>query len=353
MRSAGCRGHAGKRQKEDAVRTILTTACLCALSLVPGLAALCAAEAPVGPAELPPLPEGDGLAAKYPGDLGIERAPAVVLADGFEDCAESADLRRKWNYLVWDVNDRLITEDPANVHGGKRAVEFLLRQGGEAGHGAIRQFPQGYDALFVRYYLKFHKEDDFYNSAHDGVNIVALAPGFPPERPFTAGTRADGRNKFMASLDTWRTRRMTPVPHAPGELIVYCYHPEQRGGYGDNFYPRERFPVERDRWYCCELMVKANTVGQRDGRVAYWVDGKLVGDFPGLRLRDVDTLKINFMSIGFYIGNNRIRDNAIWYDDLVAATSYIGPMKPPDAQEAPEQAAGKAAGAAEAGTAPP
>lgn len=310
------------------MRTIWMTAFVFGLSLFPALAALRAGEGPPVPGESPPLPEGDGLAAKYPGDLGIEGDPAVVLADNFEDCSKSVDLRKKWNYMVWDENDRLITDDPQNVHAGKKALEFTLRQGGEAGHGAIRQFPQGYDILFVRYYVKFDKDDDFYNSAHDGANIAALAPGFPPERPFTAGTRADGRNKFMASLDTWRLRRMNPVPTPPGELVIYCYHPEQRGRYGDNFYPQPKFLVERDRWYCCELMLKANTVGRRDGRAAFWVDGKLRGDFAGLRLRDVDSLKINFLSIGFYIGNNRIRDNRMWYDDLVAATSYIGPMKP-------------------------
>ncbi len=276
------------------------------------------------------LPEGEGLAATYPRDRGIEADPAVVFADGFEDCSESADLRRIWNYAVWDVNTSLITEAPANVHSGSRALEFALLQGGEAGKGAIKQFDKEYDVLFVRYYLKFDKDVDFYNSAHDGANIGALAPGFPRERLFTAGTRADGRNKFLASLDTWRTRRMRPVPSAPGELIVYCYHPEQRGRYGDNFYPEPKFFVERDRWHCYELMVKANTAGQRDGRIAFWVDGKLTGDFPGLRLRDVDSLKINFLSICFYIGRNRIQDNTIWYDDVVAATSYIGPMKTPD-----------------------
>jgi len=257
----------------------------------------------------------------------------VVLADGFEDCSESADLRRKWNYLVWDSSTPLITEAPANVHSGKGAAEFALPQGGEQGKGAMTQFARGYDVLFVRYYLKFHKDVDFYNSAHDGACIAALAPGFPPERPLTAGTRADGRNKFLASLDTWRTRRMSPIPPGPGELVVYCYHPEQRGRYGDNFYPEPKFFVQPDRWYCCELMVKANTVGQRDGRAAFWMDGKLTGDFPGLRLRDVDDLKINFLSIGFYIGRNSIRDNTVWYDDLVAATSYIGPMVVPSGPE--------------------
>jgi len=316
------------------METISAAACVWALPpLLALLAQGLAGDAPGG-AEAPALPEGDGLAAAYPGDAGIEEAPAVVFADDFEDCAESEDLRRKWNYSVWHVKERLITDAPENVHSGQKALQFALRQGGEVGGGAMTQFADSYDLLFVRYYLKFDKDVDFYNSAHDGACLSALAPGYPPERPLTAGTRADGRNKFLASLDTWRTRRMDPIPPAPGELVIYCYHPEQRGRYGDNFYPDPKFYPERDRWYCCELMVKANAVGQRDGRLAFWIDGKLMGDFAGLRLRDVDSLKLNFLSMGFYIGRNRIRDNTIWYDDVVVATSYIGPMKRPDEAEA-------------------
>jgi len=48
-----------------------------------------------------------------------------------------------------------------------------------------------------------------------------------------------------------------------------------------------------DRWYGYELMVQANTPGQRDGRVAIWIDGKLIADFLNVRLCDVNTLKIS------------------------------------------------------------
>ena len=40
----------------------------------------------------------------------------------------------------------------------------------------------------------------------------------------------------------------------------------------------------------------------------------------------MESLKINFLSIGFYVNPNKLRENKMWYDDLVAATSYIGPM---------------------------
>ena len=74
-------------------------------------------------------------------------------------------------------------------------------------------------------------------------------------------------------------------------------------------------------------MVKANTPGQRDGRIAFWVEGKLAADFPNLRLRDVETLKANVIGLGLYTENDKIKKTCyLWFDDVVAATSYIGPM---------------------------
>ena len=73
-------------------------------------------------------------------------------------------------------------------------------------------------------------------------------------------------------------------------------------------------------------MVKANAPGRRDGRMACWLDGKLIADFPNLRLRDVATLKIERIGLGLYMASNALRENRKWYDDVVAATAYIGPQ---------------------------
>ena len=96
-------------------------------------------------------------------------------------------------------------------------------------------------------------------------------------------------------------------------MNVYVYHPEQRDIWGDHFFPtglvmpntslpfdfgptfvsRPDVVPNLDQWYSYELMVKTNTPGQKDGRIACWLDGKLVADFPNLRMRDVPTLTIN------------------------------------------------------------
>ena len=77
-----------------------------------------------------------------------------------------------------------------------------------------------------------------------------------------------------------------------------------------------------------ELMIKANTPGERDGRITIWFDGVLAADFGNLRLRDIDSLKIDRFGVGFHIHSNPGGLTKKWYDNVVAASSYIGPMVP-------------------------
>ena len=72
-------------------------------------------------------------------------------------------------------------------------------------------------------------------------------------------------------------------------------------------------------------MVKANTPGNNDGEVKYWIDGNVVGDFPNLNMRSSSTLKIDIAQIGLHALHSE-RVNKKWYDNVVVATQYIGPM---------------------------
>jgi hypothetical protein len=157
---------------------------------------------------------------------------------------------------------------------------------------------------------------------------------------------ADGTNKFLVEYECWRG---ATTDKSPGSLNVYIYHPEQRTNYGDHFFPtglvlpntsipfdfgpdfvqRPDIIPKLDTWYCWEYMVKANTPGQKDGRIAIWLDGKLAADFGNLRLRDVATLKIDRFGLSFHIKSNPNGESAKWYDNVVAARSYIGPIAGP------------------------
>jgi hypothetical protein len=159
----------------------------------------------------------------------------------------------------------------------------------------------------------------------------------------TPGQRADGTNKFLMSYEHSRFDESIPNP---GRLNIYIYYPEQRENYGDHLFPTgiispmEALPhnfgpqfkarpdiiPELGRWYCYELMVKVNTVGKRVGRIACWLDGKLIADFTNMWLRDVDSLKIDHFYVDFHIKSNTQSVVRKWCDNIVVARSYIGPV---------------------------
>jgi hypothetical protein len=312
---------------------------VCLLTFVLGLGA-------AGSASAQTLPEGNrGIAARYPGDVGIGSDPSVIFADDFESYGSGTDLTRKWNQAYHSQNIRIATES-GNVFGGGKALEFTVpQQSAEVGNAAIKYVSPERDVLFLRYYAKFNQGFNVLGSSHNGSNISAkyCCPGVP----------ADGFNKFSVSYEAWRGQTSAANP---GRLNAYIYHPDQRDIWGDHFFPtgfvmpfstapfdfggtfvsRPDVVPELGRWYCYEVMVKANTPGQRDGRIAFWLDGKLIADFPNLRLRDTDALKIDRFVIALHVGSNTLAVARKWYDNVVAATSYIGPMMAnPQAPAAP------------------
>ena len=285
---------------------------------------------------------GDGIAALYPDDVGIEGDAAVVLADGFEGYAQAADLWDTWDNVFQTDQIRFATE-PDNVYAGSQSLEFTVPQQNEELSNAVQKvLTDEQDVLFLRYYSKFQPPYDVVGSSHNGSSISAH---YFVDGHATPGVPADGTNKFLANLENWRGESSTP---SPGHLNIYIYHPEQRSQWGDHFFPtgtvlpnssepfdfgpdfvsRPDVLPDLDRWYCYELMLQANTPGQRDGRITAWLDGAVVGDFPNLRLRDVATLTIDRFGLSFHIGSNPNGETKKWYDNVVAATSYIGPICP-------------------------
>lgn len=287
------------------------------------------------------LPEGDGLAANHPNDTNIDSDPCVVFSDGFETYSAAKDLAPKWDNSYQNNQIRFATE-PGNFYGGSKALEFSLPiQNTELANGVDKVLKQEQNLLFLRYYSKFMGPFDVVGSSHNGSMISAH---YFMGNNATPGVPANGTNKFLAAYEDWRGDSMTP---SPGPLNVYVYHPEQRSNYGDHFFPngdvlpnssikgdfgpkfvaRPNVTPNLDTWNCYELMVQANTPGQRDGRIAFWLDGKLLADFRNLRLRDVSTLTIDHITLAFHAGSNPNAIQKKWYDNVVAATSYIGPLK--------------------------
>jgi len=70
-----------------------------------------------------------------------------------------------------------------------------------------------------------------------------------------------------------------------------------------------------------------NTPGQNDGILRGWVDGKLAFDKTDVRMRDVDTLKIETVWLNVYYGGTWTAkaDYHLYIDDVVISHQPIGP----------------------------
>jgi hypothetical protein len=287
------------------------------------------------------LPEGDnGIARCYPGDTGIGDDASVIFADDFESYANGGDLEDRWD-AVYQMNQIRMATETNNVFAGAQSLEFNVpQQDEELSNATDKVLTDERDILFLRYYSKFEPPYDVVGSSHNGSMISAH---YFINGNATPGVPANGTNKFLVNYENWRGEEATA---SPGDINVYVYHPEQRDVYGDHFFPngdvmpntsipydfgpefveRPNLIQELDRWYCYEYMVRANTPGERDGRIAFWLDGVLLADFQNLRLRDIESLKIDRFGLSFHIGSNPNGETKKWYDNVVAASSYIGPL---------------------------
>jgi len=285
-----------------------------------------------------PLPSGDvGIASRHPGDEGIAADSEVLFADDFEAHASVDDLWDHWSNFYGTT--ALVTDE---VNGGRQALRFTLAASTEEQScGIDRSLPVEQDTVFLRWYQRLDTGYDVVGSSHQGGGISAHyeVDGRP-----TPGIPADGTNKYLVAMECWRGEASAA---SPGMLNAYVYHPGQRDNYGDHFFPngevlpntslpgdfgpsftaRPNVTPALGRWYAYELMVHANTPGERDGRIAMWLDGELVADWPNLRLRDVARLTMDRANVAFH-ARAVPAETRKWVDDVVIATSYIGPMRP-------------------------
>jgi hypothetical protein len=61
-----------------------------------------------------------------------------------------------------------------------------------------------------------------------------------------------------------------------------------------------------------------------DGVFKVWINGKLVLCYEDVIIRHTNSMIIDYVSFFTYFGNNSAPATAIWWDNIVVATEYIG-----------------------------
>ena len=71
----------------------------------------------------------------------------------------------------------------------------------------------------------------------------------------------------------------------------------------------------------------SHQVGQPDGEQAFWIDGRLVGQWHGINWRKSPTLQANALTLESYVTDRWTKNvtNIVYFDNLVIAREYIGP----------------------------
>ncbi len=279
----------------------------------------------------PALPQGDtGIAASYPSDINIASDPKVLYFDGFENYTSVSQLTGSGNFNNYYQGSNIALDTATRFHGAKALRMRMPSSGGEVSNAVVKRIVPSRDTLFMRVYMRYQPNYAGINSAHNGLRISGNYTG--------PGRRPNGRDFFLVNIENSRYRGEPE----PGYTHAYVYHPEQDDVYGEHWYPdgstsngsqsfgphfvaRPNVVPRRGEWICMEVLVQLNTPGSRDGRIAVWQDGALVADWPNLRFRDVDTVKIDEIQLENG-GQRSSQQNDKWYDNLVIATSYIGPM---------------------------
>ncbi len=324
------------------------------------------------------LPEGNtGIAAKYPGDVGIENDPDVVFAATFEGSVD--DICSRWESVAGKSLMSKSTDVPPGS-GGKESL-LLTRVAGATdypGGGAFyrrlknEEGGYGYDHLFFRFYMKFSKDHDPIH--HYGGGFCGFNP--PTSWPQGgAGVRPEGDKRW--------TTQVEPGNFSRWHAYTYWQHmggsPPQGQTWGNTFEVGVPLPaVPKEQWICLELMVKMNDIGDTNGEQAYWFDGRLNRDaegritshqakgvpsvgswtfdkfkpyvveegiwwdddqdkrvpmaggkaFPGFEWRSSPELNINAIWLYRYMSQPESNKSLVWWDHVVIAKKYIGPITP-------------------------
>lgn len=253
--------------------------------------------------------EGDrGLAAKYPGDVGIGKDPAVLLHEDFESGKLS-----QWDVAVPKAQ---VVADPTGRRSGKVLhIPYDVPEGAPA-HRDCNRFVQknmsthGIEHFFIRGY--------FYLTPSNRLTF--------------------GKKLFYIWCDPQATPRW--------DIVVSAYD-NGKGlalAFGSNVYEHTelRFPtwdiargkVFVDKWYCLELEIKLNAPGKKDAEARLWLDGEMVMERTGVTIR-ADKKPLGIVRVGAQIdrnGDTNERHEDRYWDDVVIAKKRIGQMIPAEAK---------------------
>lgn len=266
----------------------------------------------------------------------------MVFSEDFE-YASKEEMLQNWDD-TYNTEGMSFSNDCPSGSKGKQSLMMTYTPGADNGGFLYKMFPEGFDTLYARFYVKFITK---YSKVHHFVGMGGLNP--PSKWPIgRAGIKPKGNEKFNSGIeptDDWCWDFYTYWMNMHG-------YSDPNFFWGNSFNPNPPAKIVHGEWICMEIMILLNNpVELSNGEQAFWVNGKKIihlgrgfpegywkwdkfipspgsGCFEGFQWRNSDQLKINYFKLGYYMTKGTPGEiDKVLFDDVIVSTKYIGPLK--------------------------
>lgn len=298
------------------------------------------------------------IANGYPNDLGIESNSSVIFTEMFEGSVTSLTSSTDWTTVSpYPANINPDPSVPANST-GLQSLRLTTLDDDLTPHEntlIYKLLPTDItDSVFIRYYVKYDSNTIYHHSGLwvGGKNPPSAIPGN------LGGVLPSGDTEFHVGTEI--RGAATGAPSTNSLFGFYTYwmgmHPLTTPPYAGQYYGNEFLNnttadnIDLESWNCIELMVKLNNpVTASNGELKLWINGVLISNlgyqfpdgtwdentfiegsgapFEGFQFRNDPALNLNYIWLrNFSDGNSPGHNGNIYFDHLVVAKNYIGPI---------------------------
>jgi hypothetical protein len=309
------------------------------------------------------------LATKYPGDIGIGADPAVIWDENFSEGSVSA-VSARYSTVVNTGGMTLVADIPAHNAASTKSISMISGGSNDTTY-LFRNFPKGYDEVYVRYYAKYVTKGPWH---HVGMVFGGYNPSLSYPYP-KASDKPAGNDSFHiyyepnsgAAYNNW-----TDFYNYFMQMHSFDANPVQGDYFGNQFVNNPALTTYDSNWHSYEIHLKLNTdMSSSTGAILeLWIDDQPIiryddsgviagggsdeaGGFwskdkfcylsnpssicapynPGSgyiklnqQYRTTESLQTNFMWLENY--NNYATNNEVRYSNVVFATQRIGAIVP-------------------------
>lgn len=263
----------------------------------------------------------------------------IIFSEGFE-VLSIPEILINWNDTK-NTKGMSLNNDVPESSKGKQSLMMTYNPGLDEGGHLYKSFPEGYDTLYARFYVKFLTRK---SRIHHFVKMGGNNPPLPYPQG-NAGKLPKGDDRFITGIE----------PNKNFNWVFYTYwmhmFGNHNGYWGNTFLSDPVKKAPKEEWICVEFMIKLNdNINGSNGEQAFWINGEKIlhlgknfpkfnkkggnyiesptgANFKGFQWRKDEKLKLNYFWLSYYMTKgDKGEIEQVLFDDIVVATEYIGPM---------------------------